>query len=300
MKSNKKTTVLLIFILILGLGIMAYPTVSDYWNSFHSSRAIAGYSESVAHIDPATYKRMWEEAVEYNRNLVGRLNPFYLSDAEKEHYMSVLDISGTGMMGYINIPKINVELPLYHTVDESVLQVAVGHIEGSSLPVGGESTHCVVSGHRGLPSAKLLTNLDRMEEGDTFILQILDETLVYEVDQIRIVDPDNLDDLHIIEGMDLCTLVTCTPYGVNSHRLLVRGHRVATTAAAAGIRVTADAIKLDPLLVAPAIAVPIFLMLLIRLFTGGSSNKRGKVKNKVKNDITINENTKGGKADEKK
>ena len=302
MQKNRMTTVLLFAVLLLGIAIMLYPTVSDYWNSFHSSRAIASYSESVSHIDPATYKQVWNEAVEYNKTLLGRPNPFYLSEEERQTYLSILDVSGTGMMGYINIPKINCELPLYHTTEESVLQIAVGHIEGSSLPVGGESTHCVVSGHRGLPSAKLFTHLDRMEEGDTFIMQILDETLVYEVDQIRIVDPDVLDDLYIEEGQDLCTLVTCTPYGINSHRLLIRGHRVATTAAAAGIRVTADAMRLDPLMVAPAMAAPLMLMLLIWLFTGGGkpNNRRKKaaktVQNTDNNNVDNNEE-KGGIAD---
>ena len=273
MKKKKMTTVPLVIILILGMLIVLYPTVSNYYNSFHSSRAIASYAESVAEMDNDAYEALWNEAVEYNRSLVGRDNPFYMNEQEMETYRSVLDISGTGVMGYIDIPKIDCELPIYHTTEESVLQIAVGHLEGTSLPVGGESSHCVLSGHRGLPSAKLFTHLDRLEEGDIFLMQILDETLTYEVDQIRIVLPSEVDDLYIVEGQDLCTLVTCTPYGINSHRLLVRGPRIATPLALP-IRVTADAIRLDPLLVAPAAAVPILLVLLLWLFTGGSTAPR--------------------------
>lgn len=274
MKKKKTTTVLLVVILILGVCIILYPTVSNYYNSFHSSRAIASYAESVAEMDSDRYEALWNAAVAYNRTLPGRDNPFYMSDEEMELYQSLLNVSDTGVMGYVNIPKIDCELPIYHTTEESVLQIAVGHLEGSSLPVGGGSSHCVLSGHRGLPSAKLFTHLDRLEEGDIFYMQILDETLSYEVDQIRIVLPTEVDDLYIQEGQDLCTLVTCTPYGVNSHRLLVRGHRVANSHAAMGIRVTADAIRLDPLLVAPAAAVPMLLVLMLWLFSGGSAGRR--------------------------
>lgn len=271
MKKKKKTNALLVVILILGVCIVLYPTVSNYYNSFHSSRAIASYAESVADMDNEAYERLWNEAVEYNRSRVGLDNPLYMSESDMETYRSILDVSGTGVMGYINIPKIDVELPIYHTTEESVLQIAVGHLEGTSLPVGGESSHCVLSGHRGLPSAKLFTHLDRLEEGDIFYMQILDETLSYEVDQIRIVLPTEVDDLRIEEGQDLCTLVTCTPYGINSHRLLVRGHRVANSHLAMGIRVTADALRIEPLLVAPVAAVPMLLVLLLWLLTGGGN-----------------------------
>lgn len=270
MKKKKKSSVPLIIILILGVCIVLYPTVSNYYNSFHSSRAIASYAESVADMDNEAYETMWNEAVEYNRSRAGLDNPFYMSESDMEAYRKVLDVSGTGVMGYINIPKINCELPIYHTTEESVLQIAVGHLEGTSLPVGGESSHCVLSGHRGLPTAKLFTHLDRLEEGDVFFMQVLDETLSYEVDQIRIVLPDEVDDLYIEEGKDFCTLVTCTPYGINSHRLLVRGHRVANSHLAMGIRVTADALRIEPLLVAPAAAVPMLLVLALWVFTGGS------------------------------
>lgn len=290
MKKKKRTTVLLVILFLLGFGIMLYPTVSDYYNSFHSSRVITSYAEDVAHIDTETYKRVWNQAVEYNRSLANQVNPFYMTEAQREDYLSVLNLSGDGMMGYIEIPKIHCELPIYHTTEESVLQVAVGHIEGTSLPVGGESTHCALSGHRGLPSAKLFTNLDRMEEGDVFMLQIMDETLAYEVDQIRIVDPDEVKDIHIEEGKDYCTLVTCTPYGINSHRLLVRGHRV-DSSGMLGVRITADAMRIEPVLVASAIAVPLLLMLLLWLFAGSGKPKKDRKKSKdIAKDNTVKDN----------
>lgn len=273
---RKFTTVLLTIILLAGLAIMLYPSASDYYNSFHQSRAIANYAEAVAHIDAETYERLWREATEYNQRLVGRNNPFFLSEAEREEYNSILNYSGDGIMGYISVPKINCELPIYHTTEESVLQIAIGHIEGSSLPVGGESTHCVVSGHRGLPSAKLFSNLDLMGPGDTFVIRVLDETLTYEVDQIRTVMPDELQDLYIQQGRDYCTLVTCTPYGINTHRLLVRGHRVPNAQEALDIRVTADALRVDSVLVASAAAPPLLMIVMIWVFTGGKPKKKTK------------------------
>lgn len=263
------TTFLLTLVLVAGLAIMLYPAASDYYNSFHQSRAISNYAEEVANIDTETYERLWREASEYNQELVGRDDPFVLSDGEREKYNSILNNSGNGIMGYISIPKINCELPIYHTTEESVLQIAIGHIEGSSVPVGGESTHCVLSGHRGLPSAKLFSNLDLLGAGDTFVIRVLDETLTYEVDQIRTVLPNEVQDLYIEKGRDYCTLVTCTPYGVNTHRLLVRGHRVANAEEALVIRVTADALKVDSLLVASAAAPPMLLAMLLWVFTGG-------------------------------
>lgn len=265
---KKLTTLLLVLILLLGVAVMLYPTVSDYWNSFHQSRAIANYAESVQHIDTEAYEKLWTEAIEYNRTLLEKDNPLYMPPEEREVYNGLLNYTGDGIMGYINIPKIQCELPIYHGTNESVLQIAIGHLEGTSLPVGGESTHSVLSGHRGLPSAKLFTDLDQLREGDVFLLQILHETMTYEVDQIRIVLPTEIQDLAITPGKDYCTLVTCTPYGVNSHRMLVRGHRVANAEEAVIIRVTADALKIDPLLVAPAAAVPMLLILLLWLFTG--------------------------------
>ena len=177
-------------------------------------------------------------------------------------------------MGYIEIPSIKVALPIYHGTEDTVLQHAIGHLEWSGLPVGGKGSHCVLSGHRGLPSAKLFTNLDKLAEGDTFILRVLDEALTYEVDQILIVEPQDVDALRIIDGGDYCTLVTCTPYGINTHRLLVRGHRVENTEEAHTVYVTADAMQIEPLLVAPAVAIPILLVLLVMLLRPKPSKKK--------------------------
>lgn len=259
------STIILIVILLAGLSLLLYPTVSDYWNSFHQSRAIAGYVEEVANLDEETYERILAEAESYNEALWKRPNRYFPTEEEHAEYEAMLNVSGNGIMGYIQIPSIDCTLPIYHGVDEAILQIAVGHIESSSLPVGGEGTHCVLSGHRGLPSAKLFTNLDRLEEGDIFMLQILNETYTYEVDQIRIVLPEEVGELELVRGKDYCTLVTCTPYGVNSHRLLVRGTRIANPEEALSIRVTADAVKIDTMLVAAALAVPMLLLLLIWL-----------------------------------
>ena len=259
------STILLVFILLIGLSLLLYPTVSDYWNSFHQTRAIATYAENVAKLDNNQYDRLWEDARAYNRTLGLRSNPYYLSEEQKAEYERLLDVSGLGVMGYIEIPEIDVSLPIYHGTEESVLQIAVGHLEWTSLPVGGESTHCVLSGHRGLPSAKLFTNLDKLREGDTFLLRVLDEVLTYEVDQILIVEPQETAALQIEEGKDYCTLVTCTPYGINTHRLLVRGHRIDNMEEAKTIRVTADAVQIEPLLVAPIVAIPMLLILLVLL-----------------------------------
>ena len=259
------STIVLVILLLIGLSLLLYPTVSDYWNSFHQTRAIATYAENVAALDNASYDAIWDAARQYNRNLLDRSNRFRLSEEQKAEYENLLDISGQGVMGYIEIPEIDVSLPIYHGTEDPVLQVAVGHLEWSSLPVGGESTHCVLSGHRGLPSAKLFTDLDKLREGDTFLLRVLDEILTYEVDQILIVEPQDTAALEIVEGQDYCTLVTCTPYGINTHRLLVRGHRIDNIEEVKTVRVTADAVQLEPMLVAPVVAIPMLLILLILL-----------------------------------
>ena len=259
------STIVLLFILLIGLSLLLYPTVSDYWNSFHQTRAIATYAENVAALDNASYDAIWDAARQYNRNLLNRSNSFHLSEEQKAEYESLLDISGQGVMGYIEIPEIDVSLPIYHGTEDPVLQVAVGHLEWTSLPVGGVSTHCVLSGHRGLPSAKLFTDLDKLREGDTFLLRVLDEILTYEVDQILIVEPQDTAALEIAEGEDYCTLVTCTPYGINTHRLLVRGHRIDNIEEVKTVRVTADAVQIEPMLVAPVVAIPMLLILLILL-----------------------------------
>lgn len=266
-KGSTITTVILVLLFVIGLSLLLYPTLSDYWNSLHQSKAISDYAENVADLSKENYDELWTAAKSYNASLVPRFNAFLLTDEQKEQYDSLLNVSGLGIMGYIEIPEINCSLPIYHGTDESVLQIAVGHISWSSLPTGGESTHCVLSGHRGLPSAKLFTNLDKLTEGSTFMLRVLDEVLTYEVDQILTVLPDEVDALQIVEGDDLCTLVTCTPYGINSHRLLVRGHRIENVEAAKTARVTADAIQIEPLLVAPAVAIPFLILLMIPLFT---------------------------------
>ena len=227
----------------------------------------------MATLDQARYDALWEEAKAYNASLLGRSNAYLLSEAQRAQYDELLDVSGLGVMGYIEIPSIGCSLPVYHGTEESVLQIAVGHLDWTSLPVGGASTHCVLSGHRGLPSAKLFTNLDKLVEGDVFMLRVLDEVLTYEVDQILIVEPQEVAALQIVEGKDYCTLVTCTPYGVNTHRLLVRGHRIENIEEAKAVRITADAIQIEPLLVAPIVAIPMLLLLLILLLLPKQPNK---------------------------
>ncbi len=209
------------------------------------------------------YQKLWKAATEYNDELRIRGNRFALDEDLVEEYNSVLNVGGTGIIGYVEIAKIDCSLPIYHGTDESVLQIAVGHLDWTTLPIGGKGNHSVLSGHRGLPSAKLFTNLDELVEGDTFVIRVLNELFTYEVDQIRTVLPHETDDLVRIPGKDLCTLVTCTPYGVNSHRLLVRGHRVENAKEVINARVTADAMQIDVLLVAPIVAIPILLLLLV-------------------------------------
>lgn len=225
MKRKHISTIFIILIFLVGLGFISYPTVSNLWNQAHQSRAIATYSKQVEKLDDSENKKMLKVARKYNKSLLKKSDHWKLSKKDKKKYESLLDVSGTGIMGYIEVPKIDCSLPIYHGTDEGALQIAIGHLEGSSLPVGGKSTHCVLSGHRGLPSARLFTDLDQLEEGDIFILNILGRKLAYEVDQIKVVLPEEMSDLEIEEGKDLCTLVTCTPYGINTHRLLVRGHR---------------------------------------------------------------------------
>lgn len=272
-KKNNFITVLLVLILLAGVSLLLYPSLSNYWNSMHQTRTIASYAENVANLDNQRYDELWKAARKYNQSLASEKNGFQLSDSRRQQYEQLLDVTGTGIMGYIEIPEINVSLPIYHGTEDAILQVAVGHLEWSSLPVGGMSTHCVLSGHRGLPSAKLFTNLDKLQEGDTFVLRVLDEVLTYEVDQILIVEPQEINALQIEKGKDYCTLVTCTPYGINTHRLLVRGHRIENPEESS-IRVTADAIQIEPMLVAPIVAIPILLMLLILLLIPKKPRKK--------------------------
>ncbi|MEE1397150.1 class C sortase [Ruminococcus sp.] len=260
-KRNVISTAILVVLLLVGLSVMLYPTVSDWWNSRVQTRAIATYNQSVEQMDTGDKERLLMEAYSYNATLSHLTAPF-TNWEDAGNYDKILDISGTGIMGYISIPKIQVELPIYHGTSAEVLNVAVGHLQGSSFPVGGENTHAVISAHRGLPSAKLFSDLDQLVEGDTFTVTILDEVLTYEVEKIFIVKPDELDKLAIIPGGDYVTLMTCTPYGVNSHRLLVRAHRV-DTVYPHNVKVAADAVQLDSMSVVPFIAAPLFVGLLV-------------------------------------
>ena len=260
----KKSKIGLLLVLMLFVGVcgLLYPSVSQYWNTKTQSRAVANYQDILASIKPEDYTAYFDAANQYNRDLAAL--PFPLTDYNQlTNYEAILNVSGTGVMGFITIPKIGIELPIYHSVRSEVLNIACGHVEGTSLPVGGESTHAVLSAHRGLPHAKLFTDLDKMECGDTFTVTVLNQTSTYQVDQIMVVRPEEINDIQIIEGEDLCTLLTCTPYGINSHRLLVRGTRIEN--AAPKLYVTSNAYKIDSLVATPVVAAPILLILLIVL-----------------------------------
>ena len=258
--------------LVVGIGLLAYPSVANYWNQYHQTRAIMSYSEAVGNMSNADYERILESAREYNARLAERGFHWVMTDAERAEYEKELNIDGTGIMGYISVPKFRIHVPIYHGTEENVLQIAIGHLETTSLPVGGESTHTQVSGHRGLPSARLFTDLDKIREGDTWTITVLNETLTYECDQIRIVEPEDLSDLDLEEGKDLCTLITCTPYGINTHRLLVRGHRVPNAQGTADV--TADGIQIEPIYIAPILAIPALILLLIILLVSTRRAKR--------------------------
>ena len=273
------STIILILIFLVGLSVMLYPSVSDAVNRKHQSRAVASYAEEVEQLSDADYQTYFDAADAYNRQLNTTPNAFYKPDLVSG-YAQTLDISGMGIMGYITIPKISVELPIYHGTDEGVLQVAAGHLEGSSLPVGGAGTHAVISAHRGLPSATLFTNLDELEVGDRFTITVLNRVLTYEVDQISIVLPTEIDQLLPTEGMDYVTLMTCTPYGINTHRLLVRGKRVETTESQKHIRVAADAFRIEPIIVAPILAIPMLLAALVGVLVAPHLRKRSKRRRK--------------------
>ena len=272
-----KTTVILIIVCVIGLSLLLYPSFSNYWNSKHATQAIASYVHALEEIDDTDYKAIWQDAIDYNKALLERKNQFTLTDELRERYNDTLNVGGTGLMGYVEIDKLGVSLPLYHGTSEEVLQHAIGHIDWSSLPTGGESTHCAVSGHRGLPSAKLFTDLDKLREGDLFTLTVLDQVLTYEVDRIRTVEPADAADLLVTEGRDYCTLVTCTPYGINTHRLLVRGHRVENVEVN-HVRVISEAVVIDPLVVAPIVAAPFLLALVLMVMLKRPENKQSKPK----------------------
>ena len=244
---------------LLGLLVTLFPSVSNWWNSAHQTRAIKNYKAVSSSMTKEKLNESLQSAVRYNEQLCHVDFPFARSE-EVPGYEEILNVSGTGIMGYIHIPKIGIELPIYHTADPEILNVAVGHMKGSSFPTGGEGTHCVLSGHRGLPSAKLFTDLDKLETGDRFWLSVLDRELVYQVDQIRIVTPDQVGELRIKDGKDYCTLVTCTPYGVNSHRILVRGIRAASVDKAP-ICVAADGEQINPAKTAAFLSAPFVLLI---------------------------------------
>ncbi len=254
--------ILLVLMLFIGICGLLYPSVSQYWNSKTQTRAVENYREILESLKPEDYQSFFEEAEGYNSELYKLDSP--LTDYRRLNgYNGILNVSGNGVMGYISIPKLGVELPLYHGISAEVLNIACGHLEGTSLPIGGKSTHAVLSAHRGLPHAKLFTELDKMELGDTFTITVLDRTFTYQVDQIKIVRPNEVDDIRIIEAEDLCTLITCTPYGINSHRLLVRGTRIEN--AAPVLHVTSNAYRIDSLVATPIVAAPILLFLFIVL-----------------------------------
>ena len=272
MKKNK-STMILILVFFVGLSVMLYPTLSDYVNQRHQSRAVATYAADVDKLTNADYSAYFDAADAFNAQIAADPDALYHPDRFPS-YESTLDVTGTGIMGYITIEKIGVELPIYHGTSDAVLQVAAGHLEGTSLPVGGAGTHAVISAHRGLPSAKLFTHLDQLEVGDTFTITVLDRVLTYEVDKISIVLPTEVEDLKVTDGKDYVTLMTCTPYGINTHRLLVRGHRVANLDNLKHIRVTSDAYRIEPILTAPLLALPMLLVLLAAVLLSGRKKRK--------------------------
>ncbi len=287
-KSGRLSTIILIIILLVGLSVMLYPIISNWWNERVQSKVISDYKETVSKMDSGNIEKLINEAHEYNEQLVGLYAPFINYD-EIPGYDDILNVSGTGIMGYITIPVIHAEYPIYHGTSEEVLNIAAGHLQGSSLPVGGADTHAVISAHRGLPSAKLFTDLDKMVEGDTFTITILDQVYTYEVEKILTVKPEDVDKLAIIPEKDYVTLMTCTPYGVNTHRLLLRSHRIETVydESEVKVKVNPDALQVDPMLVVPVIFT-VFVIILILIWVIGGKRKKTRTldytKIKIKNE----------------
>lgn len=277
-----RSTIILVVIFFAGLSLLLYPTVANWWNEQHASTAIADYVGTVASADRTALDEALAEAEAYNRRVAQRGNVFsMLSEEETALYNRLLNVEQLpkqAMMGYLTISRINISLPIYHGTEEEVLSVGVGHLAGSGLPIGGTDTHTVLSGHRGLPSAKLFSDLDKLVTGDTFTLEVLGRTTTYEVDQILIVLPEDVSALQIEPDADLCTLITCTPYGVNTHRLLVRGHRVRNQQGTSEVRVVADAFQIETIYVATALAVPVLLLLLLALLVDGAAQKKKREK----------------------
>ena len=261
MKKNF-STIALILVFLAGLVILLYPIVANWWNSKVQTRVIDNYESVVKNISQEDYTQYFQDADNFNHKILGMGNPIHHAEDFTE-YDSLLDVSGTGVMGYLTIDKLKIQIPIYHGTSAEVLNAGAGHLKGTSLPVGGRGTHCALSAHRGLPSAKLFSDLDSMEVGDLFTISVLNRLLTYQVDQIKIVLPKELDDLVIDENQDYCTLVTCTPYGINTHRLLVRGTRVDNVVEKPQIYVPNEAIKVDPLIVTPVVAIPLLILMLI-------------------------------------
>ena len=259
-----KNAILLTLGFLVGICVLLYPAFSNYWNSKTQTRLIVDYESVLENLEPEDYTEIFRKAYDYNEALYQTNFPL-IDYKNVPGYYDTLKVEGTNIIGYLKIDKIGVELPVYHGTSEQVLNVGVGHLEGTSLPVGGANTHCVLSAHRGLPSSKLFTDLDRLELTDTFQLIILDQVITYQVDQIKVITPDEIDDLLIEEGRDYCTLLTCTPYGINTHRLLVRGIRTETIAEKPVLYVANEAFQIEPLLVTPAVAAPMLLVFLIHL-----------------------------------
>ncbi len=272
---------------IVGLSVLLYPAVSNYINQKHASRVISEYNDKSEKMRNYEIEKIFAKAQDYNRRLEKEPGGFY-NPARVSGYSETLDISGTGIMGYVDIDRIGVELPIYHTVDDSVLSIGAGHLEGTSLPVGGESTHCVLSGHRGLPSAKLFTDLDELEQGDEFTITVLNKKLTYRIDQIKTVLPTETDDLQIVKGKDYCTLMTCTPYGINSHRLILRGVRIETAEEKPGVFVKNEAFVIDPLVVTPIVAMPMLVIVLVFVIV---KDRRAKKKNDLAKEASDSEET---------
>ena len=261
---------------LTGILVLIYPSASNDWNRVHQTRAIKDYKAVSSSMTNEKLTESMQKAEMYNEQLRHIDFPFACSE-KVPGYGEILNVSGTGIMGYIHIPKIGVELPIYHTADPEILNVAAGHLQGSSFPTGGEGTHCVLSGHRGLPSAKLFSDLDKLEIGDRFQLSVLNRELVYQVDQILIVRPDQVSELSIKDGKDYCTLVTCTPYGINSHRILVRGVRTAA-ADENPVCVLTEGEQINPAKVAVFLSAPFILPLLVKDLRHGRRKRSEKIR----------------------
>lgn len=279
-------TVFMILFFAAGIGLMVYPHFSDWWNDLHQSKAIATYERATRNLSGEEKQAMWDKACAFNEELLTFPDRYHMTDEERQEYEDTLDVSGTGIMGYIEIAEQGIYLPIYHDTSEGVLQIATGHLAGSSLPVTTDTMHCVITGHTGLPSAELFTNIDRMKEGDTFKLIVLGRVITYEVDQISVVLPSEVQNLQIEDGKNYCTLVTCTPYGINTHRLLVRGRWVSTELeedadGEPSIDVSDGAVnRMNLMLASPYIAAGaaflVFIALVVRAVRKRKRNKTGK------------------------